>query len=44
VLLNKGKDNTAAKALLDYLKQADAQAIMQIYGYTLPQLSTPTAK
>ena len=44
VLLNKGKDNAAAKALLDYLKQADAQAIMQTYGYTLPELSTPSVK
>ena len=40
VLLSKGKDSDAAKALLDYLKQADAQAIMQTYGYTLPE-TTP---
>ena len=37
VLLSKGKDNAAAKALLDYLKEDDAQAIMTSYGYALPK-------
>jgi molybdate transport system substrate-binding protein len=37
VLLTKGKDNAAAKALLEYLKTADAQAIMTGYGYALPK-------
>ena len=37
VLLNKGKDNKAAQALLDYLKTPDAQAIITRYGYALPQ-------
>lgn len=37
VLLTKGKDNAAAKALLDYLKGEDAQAIMTSYGYALPK-------
>jgi molybdate transport system substrate-binding protein len=37
VLLSKGKDNAAAKALLDYLKGEDAQAVMTSYGYALPK-------
>lgn len=37
VLLTKGKNNAAAKALLDYLQGEDAQAIMTSYGYALPQ-------
>jgi molybdate transport system substrate-binding protein len=37
VLLTKGKDNAAAKALLDYLKGENAQAIMTSYGYALPK-------
>ena len=37
VLLSKGKDNDAAKALLEYLKGAEAQAVMTSYGYALPQ-------
>ncbi|MBU0656127.1 MAG: molybdate ABC transporter substrate-binding protein [Gammaproteobacteria bacterium] len=36
VLLSKGKDNAAAKALLDYLKGEDAQAIISSYGYEIP--------
>ncbi|MGR9085848.1 MAG: molybdate ABC transporter substrate-binding protein [Gammaproteobacteria bacterium] len=35
VLLNKGKDNPAASALLQFLTTADAQAIIQKYGYSL---------
>ncbi|OQX04797.1 MAG: molybdate ABC transporter substrate-binding protein [Thiothrix lacustris] len=37
VLLSKGKDNAAAKALLDYLKGDEAQAIITSYGYALPK-------
>jgi molybdate transport system substrate-binding protein len=44
VLLSKGKDNAAAKALLAYLKQDEAQAIMQQYGYTLPEKPSIPAK
>jgi len=33
VLLNRGKHNAAAKALLDYLKSAPARAIIRSYGY-----------
>ncbi|MBM7062092.1 molybdate ABC transporter substrate-binding protein [Pseudomonas sp. UL073] len=34
VLLNKGKDNPAAKALLDYLKGAQAGQVLTAYGYS----------
>ncbi|MCZ8250927.1 MAG: molybdate ABC transporter substrate-binding protein [Hylemonella sp.] len=33
ILLNKGKDNAAATALLQYLRGAKARAIIQAYGY-----------
>ncbi|MGB5599698.1 MAG: molybdate ABC transporter substrate-binding protein, partial [Thiothrix litoralis] len=36
VLLDKGKDNAAAKALLDYLKGDEAKAIISAYGYGIP--------
>ncbi|ONH51021.1 molybdate transport system substrate-binding protein [Pseudomonas cedrina] len=35
VILNKGKDSAAAKALVDYLKGADAAAVIKSYGYEL---------
>jgi molybdate transport system substrate-binding protein len=35
VILNKGKDNAAAKALMDYLKGPKAAAIIKSYGYQL---------
>ncbi len=35
VILNKGKDNPAAKALVDYLKGPKAAAIIKSYGYAL---------
>ncbi len=35
VILNKGKDSVAAKALLDYLKGPKAAAVIQSYGYQL---------
>jgi molybdate transport system substrate-binding protein len=35
VLLNKGADNPAAAALLQFLKTAEARAIIQKYGYSL---------
>lgn len=35
VILNKGKDNAAAKALVDYLKGAKAAALIKSYGYEL---------
>ena len=35
VLLNKGKDNSAAVAWLDYLKGDRARAIIQAFGYGL---------
>lgn len=35
VLLNRGKDNIAATALLDYLKSERAAAIIKSYGYKL---------
>lgn len=34
VLLNKGKDNAAAKALLDYLKGPHAEAVIRSFGYS----------
>lgn len=36
VLLNKGKNSTAARALLDYLKGKKATATIQAFGYDLP--------
>lgn len=33
VILNRGKDNTAAKALVEYLKGPKAAQILQAYGY-----------
>jgi len=35
VLLNKGAENPAAPALLQFLKSAEARAIIQKYGYSL---------
>lgn len=35
LLLNKGKDNAAAKALLDYLRGEQAATIIRAYGYQL---------
>ncbi|WP_338524957.1 molybdate ABC transporter substrate-binding protein [Pseudomonas batumici] len=35
VILNKGKDNVAAKALVDYLKGPKAAAIIKSYGYQI---------
>ncbi|WP_207865782.1 molybdate ABC transporter substrate-binding protein [Pseudomonas sp. 58(2021)] len=35
VILNKGKDNAAAKALVDYLKSPKAAAVIKSYGYQL---------
>ncbi|WP_445370535.1 molybdate ABC transporter substrate-binding protein [Methylomonas sp. HW2-6] len=37
ILLNNGRDNPAAKALLEFLKTAPARAIIEKYGYSLPQ-------
>lgn len=36
VLLKTGEENPAAKALLEYLKSEPAKAIIQKYGYDLP--------
>ena len=35
VILNKGKDSAAAKALVDYLKGPNAAAVIKSYGYEL---------
>lgn len=35
VILNKGKDNPAARALVDYLKGPKAAAVIKSYGYQL---------
>lgn len=35
VLLDKGRDNPAAKALLDYLKSETAAKVIEAYGYSL---------
>ena len=35
VILNKGKDNAAAKAFVDYLKGPKAAAVIKSYGYEL---------
>jgi molybdate transport system substrate-binding protein len=35
VILNKGKDNAAAKALVDYLKGPKAAEVVKSYGYEL---------
>ncbi|WP_332763113.1 molybdate ABC transporter substrate-binding protein [Pseudomonas koreensis] len=35
VILNKGKDNPAAKALVEYLKGPQAAAVIKSYGYQL---------
>lgn len=35
LLLAKGKDNPAAKALLDYLRSEEAAAVIRTYGYQL---------
>ena len=35
VILNKGKDNSAAKALVEYLKGPEAAAVIKSYGYDL---------
>ncbi|MNC50683.1 Molybdate-binding periplasmic protein precursor [compost metagenome] len=35
LILNKGKDNPAAKALVDYLKGPKAAALIKSYGYEI---------
>lgn len=35
VILNKGKDSAAAKALVEYLKGPKAAAVIKSYGYEL---------
>lgn len=35
VILNKGKDSVAAKALVEYLKGPKAAAVIKSYGYEL---------
>ena len=35
VILKKGKDSEAAKALVDYLKGPKAAAVIRAYGYDL---------
>jgi molybdate transport system substrate-binding protein len=35
VILNKGKDNAAAKALIEYLKGPKAAAVIKSFGYQL---------
>jgi len=35
LLLNKGRDNPAAQALLEYLKSAKAAEVIEAYGYGL---------
>lgn len=35
VILNKGKDNPAAKALVEYLQGPKAAAIIKSYGYQI---------
>lgn len=37
VLLQKGKDNAAAKALMDFLHSETALAIIRSYGYAIPE-------
>jgi molybdate transport system substrate-binding protein len=44
ILLKTGENNAAAKALLDYLKTAPAQAVIKDYGYDLPTWATSDAK
>jgi molybdate transport system substrate-binding protein len=36
VLLEKGKDNPAAKQFLEFLKSSKAKKIIEKYGYDLP--------
>jgi molybdate transport system substrate-binding protein len=36
VLLNPGKDSSAATALVNYLKSDKAKKIIERYGYKLP--------
>jgi molybdate transport system substrate-binding protein len=36
VLLNRGKDNPAAAALMKYLQSDSARAVIEAYGYALP--------
>ncbi|MNR36968.1 molybdate transporter periplasmic protein [compost metagenome] len=35
VILNKGKDSAAAKALVEYLKGPKAAAVIKSYGYQI---------
>ncbi|MCE6982168.1 molybdate ABC transporter substrate-binding protein, partial [Pseudomonas frederiksbergensis] len=35
VILNKGKDSAAAKALVEYLKGPKAAAVIKAYGYQI---------
>jgi len=37
VLLNAGRSNPAATALMDYLKTDQARAVLRAYGYEVPK-------
>ena len=44
ILLKTGEQSAAAKALMDYLKTAPAQAVIKDFGYDLPTWATTEAK
>jgi molybdate transport system substrate-binding protein len=44
ILLKTGEKSTAAKALMDYLRTAPAQAVIKDYGYELPSWAKTDAK
>lgn len=44
ILLKTGENSTAAKALMDYLKSAEAKTVIESFGYALPTATTSTAE
>lgn len=42
VLLTKGENNEAAKALMDFLKSNEAVSIIETFGYKVPATETPS--
>ncbi|EIJ36763.1 molybdate ABC transporter substrate-binding protein [Thiothrix nivea] len=44
ILLKTGENNAAAQALMDYLKSDAAKAVIESFGYALPETAAPEAE
>lgn len=44
ILLKTGESSAAAKALMDYLKSDEVRAVIESFGYALPEAAAPVAE